>query len=168
METGLPLAQEADERDERNERGRQVESLACIFLFSILLTMLVGTSFLSGIPQGASFGGWVASLVGLASTGVFVNLLLLIPVAPAAILVRRWWFTTIVVPVLFAALVAFIFADSVVFRLYRFHVNGMVLAIMFAPAADDSFTLGASTYRTAVFWVVVIVAAELGFSLGAR
>jgi len=167
VETGLPLAQEADERDERNERGRQVESLACIFLFSILLTMLVGTSFLSGIPQGASFGGWVASLVGLASTGVFVNLLLLIPVAPAAILVRRWWFTTIVVPVLFAALVAFIFADSVIFRLYRFHVNGMVLAIMFAPAADDSFTLGASTYRTGAFWIVLIVAAELGFSLGA-
>ena len=164
METGVPLAQEADER---NERGWQVESLACIFLFSILLTMLVGTSFLWGIPQGASFGGWVASLVGLASTGVFVNLLLLIPVAPAAILVRRWWFTTIVVPVLFAALVAFIFADSVIFRLYRFHVNGMVLAIMFAPAADDSFTLGVSTYRTAVFWIALIVAAELGFSLGA-
>jgi membrane-anchored protein YejM (alkaline phosphatase superfamily) len=167
VETGLPLAQEVDERDERNERGWQVESLACIFLFNVLLTAVIGIHFLSRMPPNASFGGWIASLVGLASTAVFVNLLLLIPLAPVTILVKRWWFTTAVVPLLLGALGVFVYLDSVIFRLYGFHINGMVLSIVFAPAADDSFTLGVSTYASARFWIAVIVAAELSFALGA-
>ena len=156
----------AEAADEPNARAREAQSLACIFLFNILFTTLMGTLFLSRMPPNASFGGWIAAFAGLASTAVFINMLLLIPVAPATLLVRRWWFTTVVVPILFGLLNVFVFADSIVFRLFGFHINGMVIGIMMAPAADDSFTLGLGTYWSAAFWVAAITAAELGFALG--
>ena len=105
--------------------GANVEALAYLYAFNVLLLMVVGRSYLASLPNGTSPTGWAAAL--LAYTANFAMLAL----APAilslpVLLVRRRWVTLTVAPLLFGLLNVFIYADSIIYVLWHFHFNGMV------------------------------------------
>jgi membrane-anchored protein YejM (alkaline phosphatase superfamily) len=95
-----------------------------------------------------------------------VNLVLVfLPLLPVAILVRKWWVPLVAAPAVFALLNCCIFTDGIVFNIYRRHIDGVILGIVFAPAAGDVFTVGAWTYVYGVFSYVLIFGAMFAVSL---
>ena len=164
----MPDAAKPVARDppERGSRACHAESIAYVFLFNIPVMMLAGSGFLSGVPEGTSFSGWMAALVAFVSNTIMFLLVLNVPLAPAAVLLRRRWFTLGAVPAACAVLSFYVFVDSIIYALYRMHFNWMLWNVLTTPGADDSYTVSAGTFISAFTVGAIILAAELGFSLG--
>lgn len=142
-----------------------VESLAVIYTFNVLLLMVVGRSYLASIPSGTSVLGWVMTLY--AYTANFA-MLALVPgiLSLPALLVRRRWLTLTLAPLLFGLLNVFIYADSIIYVLWRFHFNGMVWNLLTTPGAGDTVTAGKGTVLYTVAAILIIFGLEFGFAWG--
>lgn len=142
-----------------------VEALAYIYAFNVLLLAIVGRSYLASIPDGTSFPGW--AMTSLAYTANFA-VLALVPgiLCLPALFVRRCWLTLTLAPLLFGLLNVFIYADSIIYVLWRFHFNGMVWNLLTTSGAGDTVTAGKGTVVYTVVTILVIFAVEFGFAWG--
>src|SRR5262249_10272235 len=72
--------------------------------------------------------------------------------------------TFVAVPLVFGLLSSFVQTDLVIYRLYRAHVNGMVLNLLSTPGGNDSFTLGRGTAISGALLFVAILSAHVGIA----
>jgi len=140
-----------------------VESLAYIYAFNVLLLLVVGRSYLASIPQGTSLVGW--AMTALAYTANFA-MLALVPgiLSLPTLLVRRRGLTLTLAPLLFGLLNVFIYADSIIYVLWRFHFNGMVWNLLTTSGAGDTVTAGRGTVIYTAVALLVIFGLEFGFA----
>jgi len=129
------------------------------FLIAIAL-MLIGMRYplIAGMPEGMDARGFLLAL----SAGHWMSLTFLLSLLlfwPLAILLplRRLLIT---LSIIFGAAVLIVtVADTFVFSLYRFHINGMVLSLVFGDAGSEIFVFGADVWITAG---LIIAACMLG------
>lgn len=145
-------------------RSRCVEALAYCYGFNVLMLMVVGHGYLASVPSGTSTLGWLAMLLA------FVANFAVLALAPAmlaavAILTRRLWITLTAAIILYGLFNVFIYADSVIYQLWRFHFNSMVFNLLTTQGAGDSVIAGRGTVLYTTLIVVTIFAAEIGFAL---
>src|SRR5439155_17915799 len=124
-----------------------------------------GRKYLGYVPEGTSPGGWLATVAAFVSTAFILNLVVALPLAAPALALRRRWFTLGVCPIVLGLLDIFIYADTVIYQLFRFHVNGMVLNLLTTSGAGDSYTLGFGTVVSSLRAIALILGAQLAFSL---
>ena len=139
--------------------------LSCVLVLGLLncvFTLFDSRSYLSGVPEQTSVTGWVASLTAWLSTGVTFNTAAVLVCALLVLALPRRWVLVSVCPLVFAAIQIFVYADSVIYGLFRFHFNGMILNLLTTPGAEDTLTLGPATVRSAALAVSAIVAVESG------
>jgi membrane-anchored protein YejM (alkaline phosphatase superfamily) len=148
-----------------SSRGFHIEAIVHVYVFNVLLMALVGRGYLVAVPEGTSVRGWAFALVALASNSAMLCLVALAVLAPPAILARRWWVTLVMVPCTYALLNGLLYADTIVYRLFRMHFNGMILNVLITPGAGDSVTAGVGTWVSSVTIVAALFAAELGLAL---
>lgn len=157
-----------DARAASKASGFHAEAVVYIYLFNVLFMALIGRSYLSYLDEGTSISGWLVTLVAFISNFAMLCLLPTALLAPVAILAKRWWVTLIIVPCVFTVLNGFLYADTVVYSLFRRHLSdGMVLNVLTTSGAGDSVTAGLGTTLSAGGMVLLILAAELAFSLSA-
>ena len=140
-----------------------VETLAYLYVFNVLLLGFVGRSYLASIPAGTSWGGWtVAALAYLANFA----LLALVPAILSLLVssIPRRWPLLIIAPLLFGLLNVFIYADSIIYVLWHFHFNGMVWNLLTTSGAGDTVTAGSGTVAYTVAAIVTIFVLEYGFA----
>jgi membrane-anchored protein YejM (alkaline phosphatase superfamily) len=145
-------------------RGANVEALTCLYAFNLLMLAFIGRSYLESTPTGTSFAGWVAATLAYIANFAMLALapaLLTLPV----LFVRRRWPTLTLAAVLFGLLNVFIYADSIIYVLWRFHFNAMVWNLLTTSGAGDTVTAGKGTVAYTIAVIVAIFAAE--FSLAA-
>ena len=142
-----------------------VESLAGIYTFNVLLLIVVGRSYLASLPTGTSVLGWVMTLYAYAANFAMLALVPGILCLPA-LLVRRRWLTLTLAPLLFGLLNVFIYADSIIYVLWRFHFNGMVWNLLTTPGAGDTVTAGKGTVLYTVAAILIIFGLEFAFAWG--
>jgi membrane-anchored protein YejM (alkaline phosphatase superfamily) len=135
-----------------------VQAMLAVVVFTVL-----GRGFLTGAERGTGVAG-AYGLLALVSTGVLVALALAFVLAAPVAIASRDAVTFLVVPVVFAIMAFFVEADGVVFRLYRVHVNGMILDLLATPGGADSFTLGAGTWSSAAWLALATVGVHVGVS----
>lgn len=140
-----------------------VESLVYIYIFNVLLLMVVGRSYVASVPQGTSLLGWAMTLFAYTANFAMLALVPAVLSLPA-LLVRRRWFTLTIAPLLFGLLNVFIYADSIIYILWRFHFNGMVWNLLTTTGAGDTVTAGKGTVAYTVTAILVIFASEFGFA----
>src|SRR5439155_7454593 len=114
------------------------------------------------IPKGTSLLGWLVTLLAFTADFTMIALVPAILVLPTLI-TRRVWVTLVAAVLLFGCVGFFIYADSVIYRLWRFHFNGMVFNLLTTPGAGDTVTAGKGTVKSAVAVALLIYAAEIGF-----
>ena len=150
-------------RDDGRTLTFHTEALAYIYAFNVLLLAAVGRSYLASLPNGTSVLGWAQTV--LAYTANFA-MLALIPaiLSLPTLFVRRRWFTLTLAPLLFGLLNVFIYADSIIYVLWRFHFNGMVWNLLTTSGAGDTVTAGKGTVAYTAAAIVVIFAVEFGFA----
>jgi uncharacterized protein len=132
-------------------------------VFNVLLLMVVGHGYLAGVPAGTSLTGWAVTLLAFTANFAMLALAPLL-VALLALVSKRSWITLTVAVIFYALLAIFIYADSMIYQLWRFHFNSMVLNLLTTPGASDSVTAGHSTVVSTLLVVGVLLLAELGFA----
>lgn len=115
------------------------------FVASLLLLIGIRYPLAAGLPEGSGAGAFLLAMtVGhwYSITFLFTALLLY----PLVLLYPNRRFI-VSIAVAFAALVMLsVFIDTFVFALYRFHINGMVLSLLFSDAATEIFVFGPGMY----------------------
>lgn len=149
---------------QRTTLGASIEALAYCYLLNVLLLMVVGHGYLGSVPNGTSALGWLATLLAFVANFAMLALAPLL-IALLALLSRRLWVTLTVAVILYALLAVFIYADSVIYQLWRFHFNSMVLNLLTTPGASDTVTAGKSTVVSTLLVIGLLLLAELGFAL---
>lgn len=130
-------------------------------LLNVLVVCLIATRYLAtdSLPKdttalvylGTSWLGHFASLVSLA------GLLVLLPLC--AIVYSRRLLTALSVT-LATVLVLLLISDTIVFGLYRSHINSLMLAMVFGPAAGDIFEFSWVFYATLAATIAAIAGVE--------
>ena len=146
-----------------HSRSRNVEALAWCYVFNILLLMSVGHGYLACVPSGTSILGWLATLLAFVAN---FALLALVPalLSLVALVSRRLWVMLTAAVILFGLLNVFIYADSVIFQLWRFHFNGFVWNLITTPGSRDNTIAGKGTILYLIGCITLILATEIVFA----
>ena len=135
--------------------------LARFLIPNLFLSLLIAYRY---VLNSATPDTLVASLflhVALVSNFIVIYAFLTLPlVAIALILPHRRVILPFLVTVV-CLLHAAVICDTVIHALFRFHVNGMVLDIIFTEGVWDSVHVGSSTLITASCMGIALVAAEV-------
>src|SRR6185503_698672 len=83
--------------------------------------------------------------------GIFLVLL--------ALLVRGSRVLGIAQAFLWTAFLVLVYADTRIWRLFRYHFNGMVWNVITTPGAEDAVELGPKAWATSIGWGAVLCAA---------
>lgn len=140
-----------------------VEAYVYVFYFNVLVTGILSTRFLGGMPDETTLAGWLVILVALVSNSLFLNTLASAVCLPLTLAIRRKWFTVAVLPILFGLLNFYVYADAVLFSVQRLHFNGVVLRM--ALYVGENFTVGTRTWVSGFFAGFLIIVLELVFGL---
>ena len=145
--------------------GFHAEALTYLYFFNLLVLTVVGQSYLQGLPEDVSMAGWVVTLIAFVANSAVLALVPMVVLAPLALLVRRGWMTLAILPCIYALVGMLIYADTVVYRLWRFHFNGVVLNLFTTSGAGDSVKVGSVTVLWAVAILGLLLTVQLLFAL---
>ncbi len=128
------------------------------------LLLGVLTAFFLGFAHPAGWGeriflllAWVSTATTLTLVPGLVSLFLVLVFPKKKVL--AWG-----APLLFWVTFCLIGVDLAIFRIFKFHINGLVLNVVTTPGAGDSLTLGFWTYLTASLVALGVLVLE--FLLG--
>ena len=127
------------------------------------MTALIHTRYLGWGTRGLSALGVIAVGLGLLSNALMLNAVVMLPVALLALAIRRKWVVLWVAPPLFGLMQICCYFDTVLYDIFRFHFNGLVLNVLLTPGAADSITLGRSTSLGLITAAVLLVTLEFLF-----
>lgn len=134
------------------------------YLFNLLLCLLISLRYLNSIdiPDGFFIHVFtVIAFIGHFSSIAFVPFILTII---CALLLPKRAFVTAVCVTLYSFLVLFIALDTMVFPLYRFHINGMVIHLLLGGAAGDIFQFSFKDWFVAGFITLCVISVEFAAS----
>jgi membrane-anchored protein YejM (alkaline phosphatase superfamily) len=149
----------------RSPVSEPLRRFAVFALGNAALTAVILGWDLRYLPPGFGVTAWGAAVAALISTAAFATLLPSLVVLPMAALVRRRWPVAIVSSLVFGLWQFALYADSVIYALFRFHLNGLVLNALTTRGAGDSILLGGRTYVSAAERLVLLLALEAAFAM---
>ena len=133
------------------------------FLYTALSTVFVAIQFLffikgSTILTSMDFGGWTFFIASCISHAAMFALIPFIFVYVPLALLRLWKIGGSLMVGLMSILSVLIFLDMQVYDIYRFHINGFILNMVFSSGATEIFTFDTILYikEIGLFLVFVI------------
>ncbi len=136
-------------------RRRRVRAALCAWLVNIAIGAAIGTQYLAVAPPATTLNAKLFAATGLVSSTAYLSLIPAVIVFVAAFLITRPRVLGLLQAFVWTLFQLAVFVDTRIYRIFRYHFNGMVWNVMTTPGAEDSVELGPRTY------VVVIGAAAL-------
>jgi membrane-anchored protein YejM (alkaline phosphatase superfamily) len=144
-------------------RSGAIRFLAAMAMLNLPVALVASARLLEAVPAGTTAVGWFATFLAWVSTlATFLLIALVLILAPVVLWPRRRFAVALAVPV-FVALQFALFADAIIFGLFRCHYNQMVWDALTSPAAADSISVGTGTIVSTTLAIVLIILA-VGFS----
>jgi len=129
-------------------------------LLNTLVSLYISFPIFHQSASFSSVGSLAADTVAFMAHYFMLNLAVgLLTWIATKILPRKWGIGMTVL--LFQALQAFLIIDLQVYKIFHFHINGLVLNLITTEGAGDSVILGAGTVMSFVFIMLVVLAIEL-------
>ncbi len=128
-------------------------------IISFIITSAISSRYLAYAPPADNLREWFFVRTALVSNVAMLYLLLLMVLLPVVILIPRKRFMIASSIILFWSLHVALLVDVTIYKLFRFHLNGLVWNVMETEGAWDSVTLGTMT------WVTFALLAGLLFAL---
>lgn len=153
------------ETDNSKSRKFIIRWAGDFFLFNLLLCLLISLRYLKAIEIPEGF--FIHAFTFTAFVGHFSSLILLpyiLAIICALFLPKRVFVTSICVA-LYSFLILYIAIDTMVFPLYKFHINGMVINLLLGGAAGDIFQFSFKDWSVAGFVAICIISVELMVSV---
>ena len=140
--------------------SEKVRRFVLFALANVVVTAAILALDLRFLPEGFGAAAWGAAIVALISTAAFATLLPSVVLLPLAAFARRRWTVAATSSLVFGVWQFALYADSVIYALFRFHLNGLVVNALTTPGAEDSILLGGRTYLSAAVRLVMIFGLE--------
>ena len=134
-------------------------------LANFFLTLIISSSYLKFAPDSNLISEWLfCRLAFISNFGLIYFLLggglfLLFKIIPYKI------FPYIVSISIFSLSNIILLIDTIIFRLYRFHINSLVWNILISEGSSDSIVLGQSTLISFMTYVIFIILFQIGIFL---
>lgn len=136
-------------------------ALAWSWILNSLAGCLVGWAWIS---SGAGSRSFVAQLFAFGALLSSVAILALLPALLLALIalgVRSWRALGWIAASVWTAFLFLLYADTVVYGLFRYHFNGMVWNVLTTPGAEDAVVIDAWIWWRAAFGAAVVLVLEL-------
>lgn len=128
------------------------ERLSLFIKLNFGITLLLFFSFL--VFNDYNIKNFLFTVLAALSSAAILYFLFYILIAPFFFLKRKM---LVFSALIFATTNLALVVDFFIFRIWHFHINGMVLNIMFSPAAYDSVATGALVKVAVVFVVLTLI-----------
>jgi len=149
------------ETDNSRYRRLIIRWAGYFYLFNLLLCLLISLRYLESIdiPNGFFIHVFTfTAFVGHFSSVAFLPYSLAII---CALCLPKRLFVTAICVVLYSFLLLYIAIDTMVFPLYKFHINGMVIDLLLGGAAGDIFQFSFKDWFVAGLAASCVIAAEV-------
>ncbi|QZT36288.1 DUF3413 domain-containing protein [Halosquirtibacter xylanolyticus] len=141
------------------------ESIKKSYLFliiNIIICAFISMRYLTHIDYITAMSG---TFIGFASIGHYFSMVLLLFIGlflPLSLLYRFPKILNTLTVMIGATMITILTIDTFVFQLYRFHINGFVLGLLFGEGAGEIFHIGLGTYITGICSIGGIILLEVG------
>ncbi|MFL3052160.1 MAG: DUF3413 domain-containing protein [Candidatus Neomarinimicrobiota bacterium] len=145
-----------------NNSDLRYKTLFWFLIANFILTLLIGSSYLNFVPDSISLGEWTFSRLAYVSNFGLLFLILSAPLFLMTALVPSVVFLRIASSIIFLAFNIALFVDTLIYKLYRFHINGLVWNILVTEGSSDSVKVSTSTIVVFSLYLLLIISAVIG------
>lgn len=142
-------------------RRTTLRALAAFLVVNLPLSLVLGCLYPAATPGISGPLGWTFAAAALVSNTAMLYAVVWLLLAVLAVVVPgRWLLLGIAAPLLLLFHAATV-VDAGLYRIFRYHFNGMVLNVLTTPGAWDSVDLGVGTVATFCVVALALMAAEV-------
>ena len=136
-------------------------TLFWFLLVNFLLTLFIGSSYLGHGPDSPPLVEWIYKHIAFISNFALLYLFIGLILWGIVFFIPSIQFFRILSGTVLSLFNVFLLVDTVIFKLYRFHINSLVWNILITEGSSDSVILGQSTLMTFGVSIVLILIFEL-------
>jgi len=122
----------------------------------------MASSYLGYAPEPMHVGEWLFARIAFISNFTLLYLIPSLFLFFVFIVIPRSWIAITSAIVILGAINVLILIDITIFKLFRFHLNSLVLNVLMTEGSSDSVKLGFGTVLTFLLWVLLILSLEIG------
>ncbi|HEV8113818.1 MAG TPA: sulfatase-like hydrolase/transferase [Planctomycetota bacterium] len=130
-------------------RSERLRAVVLAWIVNAVLAAAIGTAWLSGIPAWGSARSVLFVPAALLSSTAMLAIGPAVFVALIAVLVPSARILGFAQALVWALFQLYVYADTRIWRLFRYHFNGMVWNVMTTPGSEDAIDLGPKTWAFA-------------------
>jgi len=143
-------------------RKRLVNSILWSSFYNGIIASLISVMAIIKMSQGDTFFVTVYLILQQIGHFQFLSFLISIPLIFVAIILPFKKIIPVLSVILFSTFILLVFIDYEVFKLYRFHLNGMVWNMLTGGAMEEIFVFDISNIITFVLFISVIFLLQFG------
>ena len=145
-----------------NNSDLRYKTLFWFLIANFILSLLIGSSYLNFVPDSISLGEWTFSRLAYVSNFGLLFLILSAPLFLMTALLPSMVFLRIASSIIFLTFNIALFVDTLIYKLYRFHINGLVWNILVTEGSSDSVKVSTSTIVVFSLYLLLIISAVIG------
>jgi membrane-anchored protein YejM (alkaline phosphatase superfamily) len=140
----------------------RLRTLNYFILANYWLALVNAWPYLGFAPDFRDPVSWIYTRMAFASTFALHFVALALILIPFTLFFRSPAQLYVFPPILMTAYHTFVFLDVHIYKMFRFHINGLVMNILSTEGSKDSIELGTGTVLTFFFFVAGVLAMEVG------
>ena len=145
-----------------NNSDLRYSTLFWFLCSNFVLSLIIGSSYLNFVPDSITFGEWAFSRLAYASNFGLLFLVLAVPLYLLTSIIPSMLFMQIASSVVFLTFNIALFVDTIIYKLYRFHINGLVWNILVTEGSSDSVKVSTSTIVVFSIYLFLIIFSVIG------
>ena len=145
-----------------NNSDLRYSTLFWFLCSNFVLSLIIGSSYLNFVPDSITFGEWAFSRLAYVSNFGLLFLVLAVPLYLLTSIIPSMLFMQIASSVVFLTFNIALFVDTIIYKLYRFHINGLVWNILVTEGSSDSVKVSTSTIVVFSIYLFLIIFSVIG------
>ena len=145
-----------------NNSDLRYSTLFWFLCSNFVLSLVIGSSYLNFVPDSITFGEWAFSRLAYVSNFGLLFLVLAVPLYLLTFIIPSMLFMQIASSVVFLTFNIALFVDTIIYKLYRFHINGLVWNILVTEGSSDSVKVSTSTIVVFSIYLFLIIFSVIG------
>ena len=145
-----------------NNSDLRYSTLFWFICSNFVLSLIIGSSYLNFVPDSITFGEWAFSRLAYVSNFGLLFLVLAVPLYLLTSIIPSMLFMQIASSVVFLTFNIALFVDTIIYKLYRFHINGLVWNILVTEGSSDSVKVSTSTIVVFSIYLFLIIFSVIG------
>src|SRR3972149_11429358 len=144
----------------------RLKTLSYFLIANYIVALIIAHPYLSYGPTTENFWAWAYTRLAFLSTFAIFMILLGLLLYPLTRLIRSPIQLFILPPAVLFVFQTLLLVDVQIYKIFRFHINGLVINTLMTEGAGDSVQIGRKTVLTLIMFLVMLIAVECGAKIG--